>query len=405
MSIVSKTSVDNGCLTIFLQGRVDSSNASEMETDVFAACSVSNFQSLKLDMAELSYISSAGLRVVLKLAKANKQFEVVNVTNEVYDVFEVTGFTNIVKVSKGMRSVSVEGCEMIGRGANGAVYRLDEDTIIKVYSNSTPVEVIRQEREFAQRAFLAGVPTAISFDMVKVDDSYGIVFELVRADTLAKRINTDQERYEWYATAYANLFKGIHQIEMEPGALPSTKDIYHGFVNKMGEKWYSAAECDTLHKLIDLIPDRNTIIHNDFHTQNVMLQNDELLLIDMAEISHGHPVFDLGASYFVHQFTSETKPQVVRYFLGIDALTAMNLWDKMVKKHFGTEDEDRIAHYNELIRHMCYLKVALMPVIFYSAGEDEQNNFVEVGRREVIAKPDEMAAAIKELVEIVDKSL
>ena len=405
MSLIVNSNIADACLTVFISGNVDSSNAMQMESEISATCEGKSFSFLKLDFGDLKYISSAGLRVVLKLAKLYKQFEVVNVTNEVFEIFEVTGFTSVVKVSKKLRTVSVEGCKMIGRGANGAVYRLDEDTIIKVYSNSTPVEVIRQEREFAQRAFLAGVPTAISFDMVKVDDSYGIVFELVRADTLAKRINTDQERYDWYATAYADLFKGIHQIETEPGALPSTKDIYHGLINKMGEKWYSAAECDTLHKLIDLIPDRNTIIHNDFHTQNVMLQNDELLLIDMAEISHGHPIFDLGASYFVHQYTSETKPQVVPYFLGIDALTAMNLWDVMVKKHFGTEDDDRIAHYNELIKHMCYIKVALMPVIFYSAGEDEQQNFVEVGRREVLAKPDEMAAAIKELVEIVDKTL
>lgn len=404
MSAVLKSSVENGCLTIFLQGRIDSSNAAELETDVFTACRVSDYCSLKLDLSQLEYISSAGLRVVLKLAKTNKQVEVVNVTNEVYEIFEVTGFTNVLKVSKSMRCVSIEGCEMIGRGGNGAVYRLDADTIIKVYSNSTPEDVIRREREFAQRAFLAGVPTAISFDMVKVDDSFGIVFELVRADTLAKRINADKERYDWYASAYANLFKGIHQIEVEPNSLPATKDIYHGLIDRMG-KWYSPEERTTLHGLVDLIPDRNTIIHNDFHTQNVMLQNEELLLIDMAEISHGHPVFDLGASYFVHQYTSETKPQVVPYFLGIDALTAMNLWYVMMKVHFDTEDEERLAHYNDLIRRICYLKVALMPVLFYSAGEDEQNHFVQVGKEEVLAKPDEIADAIKELVEIVDRNL
>ena len=324
MSIITGK-CDNGVLTLFAQGRIDSNSVTQAESEMTAVRQENPCTSVVLDVEKLEYISSAGLRAVLRLRKEEPTLKIINAGSEVYEIFEVTGFTNVLKVSKSMRCVSIEGCEMIGRGGNGAVYRLDEDTIIKVYSNSTPVEVIRQEREFAQRAFLAGVPTAISFDMVKVDDSYGIVFELVRADTLAKRINADKERYDWYATAYADLFKGIHQIETEPGALPSTKDIYHGLINKMGEKWYSAAECDTLHKLIDLIPDRNTIIHNDFHTQNVMLQNGELLLIDMAEISHGHPVFDLGASYFVHQYTSETKPQVVPYFLGIDASTAMNL--------------------------------------------------------------------------------
>ena len=34
---------------------------------------------------------------------------------------------------KPMREVSVEGCELLGKGGNGAVYRLDEETIVKVY--------------------------------------------------------------------------------------------------------------------------------------------------------------------------------------------------------------------------------------------------------------------------------
>lgn len=404
MSIVVNSSLVDDRFAIFLAGRIDSSNAMQMETEISAACTGKCFSSLELDLKALEYISSAGLRVVLKLAKANKKFEVVNASNEVFDIFEVTGFTSIVKVSKELRNVSVDGCEMIGRGANGSVYRLDDDTIIKVYSVSTPKDVIREEREYAQRAFLAGVPTAISFDMVKVGDSYGIVFELVRADTLAKRINSDQTRYEWYANAYANLFKDIHKIEVKPNALPSTKDIYHGLIDKM-EKWYSADGVATLHKLIDIIPDCNTIIHNDFHTQNVMLQNDELLLIDMAEISHGHPIFDLGASYFVHKHMAETNPQGVPRFLGIDADTALNLWDIMAKVHFNTTDDEKIAHYNSLVERMCLVKKALMPVLFFAAEDRERESFINVGKNEVIAKADEVAAAIKELVEIVDKTL
>lgn len=404
MSLVVNSKILNDCFTVFLSGSVDSSNAMQMESEISNACEGKSFSSLELDLKDLKYISSAGLRVVLKLAKLYNHFEVVNASNEVFEIFDVTGFTSIVKVSKKLRTVSVEGCEMIGRGANGMVYRLDNDTIIKVYASSTPKDVIREEREYAQRAFLAGVPTAISFDMVNVADSYGIVFELVRADTLAQRINSDQIRYEWYANAYANLFKDIHKIEVKSNALPSTKSIYHGLIDKM-EKWYSLDGVATMHKLIDIIPDRNTIVHNDFHTKNVMLQGDELLLIDMAEISCGHPIFDLGASYFVHKHTAENKPHLVPRFLGVDADTALNLWDIMVKVHFNTKDDEKVAYYNNLVKRMCFIKMALMPVLYFAADEDERQSFVDIGKNEVIAKADEVAAAIKELVEIVDKTL
>lgn len=54
----------------------------------------------EIDASELSYISSAGLRVFLKLRKAVGELTVFNVNSEVYDIFDVTGFTDILNVKK-----------------------------------------------------------------------------------------------------------------------------------------------------------------------------------------------------------------------------------------------------------------------------------------------------------------
>ena len=70
----------------------------------------------------------------MKLKKmTQKEIYIENVSNEIYDIFEVTGFTDIFKVQKRLREISVENCEVIGEGANGKVYRLDDETIIKVF--------------------------------------------------------------------------------------------------------------------------------------------------------------------------------------------------------------------------------------------------------------------------------
>ena len=73
----------------------------------------------------MEYISSAGLRVLLKLTKIVGDVTVNNVSGEVYEIFDVTSFTEILNVKKAMRKVSVKGLEKIGEGGNGIVYRLN----------------------------------------------------------------------------------------------------------------------------------------------------------------------------------------------------------------------------------------------------------------------------------------
>ena len=48
----------------------------------------------------MNYISSAGLRVIIKVVKQGKNVTVINVSPEVYDVFKVSGFTNFIDVEK-----------------------------------------------------------------------------------------------------------------------------------------------------------------------------------------------------------------------------------------------------------------------------------------------------------------
>ena len=122
--------VYNGSFAIALEGSVSSANAAEVEAAIQKLIEGETFDELILDADNLTYISSAGLRVLLRLMKAGKKLRMVNVSSEVYEVLEVTGFSEIMSVEKAFRKVSIEGCEMIGQGSNGIVYRLDPETIV-----------------------------------------------------------------------------------------------------------------------------------------------------------------------------------------------------------------------------------------------------------------------------------
>ena len=72
---------------------------------------------------------------------------------------------------------------MIGQGANGKVHRIDRDTIVKVYLNPDALPKIHRERELARAAFLAGVHTAIPYDVVRIEGGgYGSVLESLIQD-------------------------------------------------------------------------------------------------------------------------------------------------------------------------------------------------------------------------------
>ena len=135
----------NSELTIYLQGKIDTGNAAEREKQIGEICEAHPAESVVLDCEELQYISSFGLRALLRLRKKYPSHRLINVSVEVYEVFETTGFTEIMTVEKAFPRVSVEGCTVIGKGAKGTVYRVNPEIIIKVYNDPDCLSDIRRE--------------------------------------------------------------------------------------------------------------------------------------------------------------------------------------------------------------------------------------------------------------------
>ena len=90
---------------------------------------------LALDAENLEYISSAGLRVLLKLKKRlKKELTVRNVSDEVFDIFDVTGFSDIFNIERQMRRISIKGCKKIN--TKSSLSMMDQATILLLLSNS-----------------------------------------------------------------------------------------------------------------------------------------------------------------------------------------------------------------------------------------------------------------------------
>ncbi len=338
--------IDKDILYIAVEGRIDASNAAEAEEKILNIKNENPDKHIVVDADKLEYISSAGLRVVLRLRKEEPQLAVINVAADVYEVFDMTGFTDMVTIEKAYRRMSVEGCEFIAKGANGAVYRYDDETILKTYFAKDALPEIKQERENARRAFVLGINTAIPYGIVRVGDSYGTVTELLNAVSVTKLIRNNPDDMTEAAKYYIDMLKSIHAIEVKDGEVPDMKETALNWAEFVS-KHIPEEQGEKLCNLVKAVPKQNTLMHGDYHTNNIMVQNGEPLLIDMDTLCMGHPVFELGSMFNAFVGYSELDHQVTMDFFGYTHEAAEKFWDMSLKMYLGTDDENVINSVKE----------------------------------------------------------
>ena len=330
--------IDKDILYIAVEGRIDASNAAGAEEKIFRIKNDNPGKHTVLDADKLEYISSAGLRVILRLRKEEPKLAIINVAPDVYEVLDMTGFTEMVTVEKAYQRMSVEGCEFIAKGANGAVYRYDDETIVKTYFAKDALPEIKQERENARRAFVLGINTAIPYGIVRVGDSYGTVTELLNAKSVTKLIRNNPDDLTEAANYYVDMLKSIHAIKVEDGTVPDMKETALDWADFVTPH-IPEAQAKKLRALIEAVPKQNTLMHGDYHTNNIMVQNGEPLLIDMDTLCMGHPVFELGSMFNAFVGYSEHDHQNMIDFFGYSFETAGKFWNIALKMYLGTEDE------------------------------------------------------------------
>ncbi len=331
---------------ILLSGHIDSANAPETEKQIFADERIKACTEIVIDAEALEYISSAGLRVILKLRRLCPALKIIGVSPDVYEVLEMTGFTEMITVEKAYRRLSVEGCEILGEGSNGVVYRYDPEIVVKVYRNADALDEIHRERQLARRALILGIPTAIPFDVVKVGDSYGSVFELLNAKSFSKLIREEPENIDRYIGEFVDLLRKIHETEVDPAEMTDMKAVALDWARYL-KGHIPDDQYDKLLALIEAVPERHTMIHGDYHTNNVEMQNGEVLLIDMDTLSFGHPVFELASMYLGFVGFSELDHTGVERFLKLTYDVTTYIWHKTLSLYLGTADETRITEVAE----------------------------------------------------------
>ena len=392
--------LDGDVLFVSLDGRLDTEAAVKFDTELAEVCKANAHSALTVDAAELEYVASSGLRTILKLAKTEKNFKIVNVSSAVYSVFEMTGFARIINISKALRKIDLEQCEKIGFGGNGAVYRVSEDEIVKVNYNPATDAELNSELTKAKEAFLLGVPTAISFDLVDCGDGRrGVVYETIKSKSLGETIQSNPELMEELTDKYIAQLNLLHSIHTDNPVFGSMKDNYRMQVEN-ASKHLTEEEGKMLEMVLDALPEGDILVHGDAHTKNIMIQNGEMLWIDMEGMSAGHPIYDLiSIAAVLNGVRNDDK--MTMGICGMDVATVLKFRQCFVKKFFKTEDPEMLQRYDSMIEALRLIRAV------FAIGFNSQNTaqvrplIIQVARQSFFPNIEKIIGGVRYLVSIL----
>ena len=372
--------LDNGVLTVSLNGRMDTEAAVKFEAELAEICKNNPHESMVFDAEKLLYVASSGLRTILKMAKTEKNFSVENVSPAVYSVFEMTGFSRIIKIRKALRKIDLEKCEKIGFGGNGAVYRVSEDEIVKVNYNPATYAALDLELAKAKEAFLLGIPTAISFDLVDCGEGKrGVVYETIKSRTLGESIQSNPELMEELTERYVEQLNTLHAVHTDNPVFGNAKDNYRIQVEN-ASKFLTEEEGQMLKQILDVLPEGDRLVHCDAHPKNIMIQNGDMLWIDMEGMATGHPIYDLISIAAV--LNGMRTDEMSLGICGMDNQTVLKFKDCFIRKYFKTEDPEAVQRYSSMIDALRLIR-AVFAIGFTSKNTEEYRPAIIAMARQV----------------------
>ena len=351
----------------FLEGKIDHESAPLLEKNLNQA--VLNGDSICLDFEKITYISSLGLRVLFSISKQlgnDKKLMIKNVSKDIINIFTITGFNEFIDIESLPIEISLENSELIGKGVSGECYKLSDETILKLYFDNIPADLPEKEKANAKAAFVAGIPTPISFELAVSGKRKGIIYEKLDAVTLSYLIVKDPENVSRYVNIFTELCKLIHNTHgntevfslMKINCIDSIKAA--DFLSDIQKE-------RIITRIMKEIPDSSTCIHGDLHTSNILMDQDIPFLIDMSDFSIGYYMFDIGQIYNLYYNSLVTG--ISEKALGMNPQLAYKVWLLFEEMYFHCKNEsDRKRIREEASFYGC-----LRMFMFYHAQGKNEN--------------------------------
>jgi uncharacterized protein (TIGR02172 family) len=219
---------------------------------------------------------------------------------------------------------------LLSAGVCGECFRVDAETIVKLYNDGVGREVAEQEKAFARAALIAGIPTALSYEVVACGSRTGVVYEMLDAQLFSRVIGADPDNVSRHGELLARIARTVHSTVGDPSVFPDLKQRLKDHIGRLRGD-LDDADVEHLLARLDGIPDADNLVHYDLHTSNIMIRDGEPVIIDMGDVSRGHPLFDVGAIATVYAYPETGNCEFVTR---VPNDTGRRLYDSFLNAYF-----------------------------------------------------------------------
>lgn len=235
----------------------------------------------------------------------------------------------------------------LSKGATGTIYAINGNQVIKMFPEDYDVKKVEEEFYKSKIIYDVGIKSPRPYEIVNIGNRYGIVMDRISGNSLTRKIATNPHDTERLIKKMVEMMKHIHSIDTNNFHVQSLKSKYLDSLMRCKE-YYSDEEFDKLIALVKSVPDENTLLHGDFHTGNIILnEKGELVLIDFLELGYGNPIFDIMAQGAVIPVTIENDASLAEAYHQTKVDVLNGIWQCYIREYFNTQTQ---GEFNELCR-------------------------------------------------------
>ncbi|MCQ2609652.1 MAG: hypothetical protein MJ151_02515 [Lachnospiraceae bacterium] len=255
-----------------------------------------------------------------------------------------------------MEKIDLENWVLFSDRSNSKNYHSkDMKWLLKTSSDKVQfkLEDLLDEKETAATALSFGLPTPMVKDVAILrDGKYGRIYEYIKdKKSIARAISEDIDNIDFYMEKFVKLEDKIHSIKSDGIKYKSIEErIKEGLE---GFDIYTDEEKKILYRYMDTIEKKDTFLHVDCQTGNVITSSKGEYAIDIGLLSYGNPIYDSAIYYlFSKMYVDEVKADK---FFHVNVANSFKCWDAYVKYQYGITDDKKKKKLEEKLAPVAIL--------------------------------------------------
>jgi|GEM_PF-6365067 len=342
--------LDENTIKVILPEKIDTDSSLAVQKELDTIIADNPQYNLQLDASKLIYVSSAGLRVFLKIQKQGKLESLVNVCKEVYDILDVTGFDAVLNIVRSLEQEDTTSEICLGEDAYGYLYEKGSDNVIRIFKSWIPLDEIKTGRRYSEMAMSSMISNALSYDTVQTDKGIGCVYAVDKFETVEAKAGKDPSVVFHVMKELVKQLDVLHEATVFEGALVKETDRLCGLVDtRLGD--FSPEEKDTIKKFIKMLSRNNCPIMEQIDSRTLLYSADTILFTDLSLLRYGNRIFEMAGLY--RNILEHSS------FMGATNDEAMNKWKKFIAEYADTWDDNVIESYDKVCSSFAHLMCIL----------------------------------------------